>query len=362
MIIKNCTNFDEVKEEIKKAFESLHTTIIKMNNKTVAQINNLPNEIHDIFYLDFNELIADTELSSVQERTEKAIKKLGSDTICINHVIPSEVVDNVISAIFKSHYGKGKSSEFSFVPDEPVSLKEFIKYASENFPYDENCIFQTCEVKFQAAEREFTTRITAPISEEKLNTIVASTKVKLTEHLFYRACMTAMELCKYLLHFNMTDVYDGFLTGGINTGEKIYESKGDVLTEIEAYTCSYGIYVEMVKGMISRDVTQIVFIDNDFVRNNISKVEFIDANFIGLSKNAEPNRKLYDLIKNLNYEDKTKEKLAGFSPWDLRFIMYINPEYDQDGNIIFKIGKHTIVRFSPRHEKLIKILTKSRGL
>lgn len=345
-----CKDLEEAKSYLSKALQLPKTTIIKAGEKRVAVINRSPNVIFDIFYLPL--LPVESEELDLEKRISLALNKYGveDNVIYDYHEIATELIDGVQVVKVTDVY-RDRKEELP-VPPRELSWHEFKGYANNLYAGKEensNNLFTHCVVKIRVGKEKFNATFSFSPSED--SAIMVNTAVKLEEHPYYCACMTAMELCKHLIHFNITDAYDGFVTKGIKTGEKIMEFS-DLSEDGEVYTCSYGLYVEIARGIVGRDVTQLVFNDNEFVRENLPKVLLIDFNFLGLKVGDDD---IYKYFSNLHYEDeKVKEKLLKLNPINLRGIKAVSPVKDEKGNLVFKIGDYSIIRFAPRHEGWLK--------
>lgn len=356
MQVVKCANVEEAKKNVKKALEMPETTIIKIGNKEVAAISNCPNEIYDIFRLPILPLENKEEELDLSKRIEKVansyslqLDENNTDYILkVKHGIASVLVDKIIVKKLKKFYQNQKEE----IIDDMKIWNNWIKFIQYVNPYldrknrkDPDLIFARCEAEIFVDDVKFEATFSVPLEEE--DSFLVYSKTKLKEHCYFKDYMTALQLCKYLIHYNITDVYDGFTTK-IPTKKVIYEYNRPFV-EMTAYECDKGIYVKIVRGAINRDITQLVFIDNSYVRKNIEKARFIDVNFIGLHKNYEFNKKFYDYIKqNKKIEKEAKEKiLSSFTAQDLRMIVYLEPEI-KDDLIVFSIGNYE-KKFSLKH-------------
>ncbi|MCS7232341.1 MAG: hypothetical protein RMJ67_09420 [Elusimicrobiota bacterium] len=353
MQVIKCANIKEVKDSIVKALEKPETTIIKINGKNMATINNCPNEIYDIFYLPI--LPKEDEELDFSKRIENVAKyySLQQDNadyvLKLKHGIASSLVDKVIVKNIERLYKNRKNEVITDCIKEWNNWFDFVQYVNNYLDYKEpDLIFTNCQAEVHVGDIKFDAVFSSPLQKD--DGLLVHTKTKLKNHCFFKDCMTALDMCKYLIHCNISDVYDDFTTD-VSVGKAIYEYD-EPAVHMTVYECDKGIYVEIIRGMLSRDVMQLVFIDNAYVRENIEKAHLIDINFIGLHKDYKFNKELYDYIKqNDKIEKEAKEKILRLTAQDLRMIIHTEPEIE-DGRMVFSVGGHKI-RFNPKHSEWI---------
>jgi len=164
--------------------------------------------------------------------------------------------------------------------------------------------------------------------------------------------MKAFELCRYLLYFNVIDLYDDSSAEITSKKRCITENEEATKDGILAHECEHGICVEFFKDPGSSSVSQYILLDNEFTRQNFHLLRLVDFNFLGLNVRAHSDA--VNIIRNLNTDGETREKLFRLRIDRFNTIRYLPYKKDYEGMLVFEIENSTVIKLEPEYVVLIQ--------
>lgn len=347
----NCNNYEEAVKEIRQAFELPEETVVLLKNKKVFSIKNNPDFICSIFYLASH--VEPDEIYEPSERTQKALERVEAteDEFGQRIILHPDFIESLritdVEVIRKISHGTNKERLTDF-PKTELSVKDFMKFAKTLFNH--NDMARRCTLDIKTPFGQFYTFFFE--MPDKNKPFLLAKKMNIKDHIFYKACMKAVELCRYLLYLNVIDLYDDSPAEITSKKRCITENEEATKNGILAYECEHGICVEFFKKPGSSSVFQYILLDNEFTRENFHLLKLVDFNFLGLDVKAHPD--MVNIIQSLNIDRETRRKLLRLRIDRFNTIRYLPCEKNNNGLLTFKIENLEVIKLEPGYKDLIQ--------